>query len=89
MITAQHIPNQVTFDEVREKQVLFLPSVGMLDFGMSSYFRWAAKPLVREPLPGYQVCPELYAAWQREDHVLELLIRAALDDRDLDSSRST
>lgn len=89
MITTQRIPNQVTFDEALEKQVLFHPSVGMLDLGMSSYLHWAAMPLVREPLPGYQACAGLYAAWQREDHALELLMRAALDDYDLDSSRPT
>ncbi|MFZ5568709.1 MAG: hypothetical protein ACOY95_17135 [Pseudomonadota bacterium] len=89
MITTQSIPNQVTFDEVLEKQVLFHPSVGMLDLGMSSDFHWAAMPLVRKPLPGYQACAGLYAAWQREDHALELLLRAALDGCDLDSSRST
>lgn len=86
MITTQHIPTHVACEPVQGRdtsmQVLYHPSVGRLELGMSSYFQWGAMPLVRSALPGYETSAGLYATWQREDHALELMILQAINDQD-------
>lgn len=84
MITTLHIATQVTFHPVLGQHALFHPSVGRLELGMSSYFKWRAMPLLRESQSGYHSSAGLYTTWQREDHALELMIRQAIEDMDND-----
>lgn len=82
MITTLHIATQVTCDPVLGQHVLFHPSVGRLELGMSNFFLWRAMPLERVEQSGYQTSAGLYATWQREDHALEIMIRQAINDMD-------
>ncbi len=57
------------------------PALGILELGMSSFFRWQARQsgpgggkdnLIGDP--GYRTSVGLYVQWQRENHEVELRI---------------
>jgi hypothetical protein len=53
-------------------------AVGVLELGMSSYFRWRTKERDFKGAPGYLSDLGLYVTWQREDHALQRRIAKAL-----------
>lgn len=53
-------------------------AVGVLELGMSSYFRWRTKERDFKGAPGYLSELGLYVTWQREDHALQRRIAKAL-----------
>jgi hypothetical protein len=52
-------------------------AVGVLELGMSSYFRWRTTDREFKGAPGYLSDLGLYVTWQREDQAMERRIAKA------------